>query len=533
MRIQFIKVSVAVLIMVGIISYFWHPMLFSMILFGPLIIIGVMDMTQTKQAIRRNFPILGHGRYLMEMIRPEINQYFVESNRDGVPFNREQRSVVYQRAKGVTDTIPFGTQDDVYKNGYEWINHSLAPKPLLHQEPRVKVGGKDCKQPYMASILNISAMSFGSLSENAVLALNRGAKMGGFAHNTGEGGLSPFHLEPGGDIIWQVGTGYFSCRSKDGKFSPEEFEKRANLPNVKMIEIKLSQGAKPGHGGILPGAKVTPLIAGIRGVEIGKDVLSPPAHTAFSTPAGLLEFVAQLRKLSNGKPIGFKLCLGKRHEFLAICKAMLKTGITPDFITVDGGEGGTGAAPLEFSNSIGTPLNDALNYVNNALIGCGLRDQIRIIASGKVHSGFTIANKIALGADMCNSARGMMFALGCIQALRCNTNACPTGVTTHDPELTVGLVVSDKAKRVANFHKNTVHSFLEVIAAAGLAHPSDLKPWYIQRRISPSEARHYGEIYPTVEPGSFLAQQNGHKMPDVFAQPWARATPDSFSAVSH
>lgn len=532
MRILFIKTSVAVVLVVGAIAYFWPPILYTMLVFGPLIAIGIIDMLQTRQTILRNFPLVGNVRYIFEKFRPEINQYFVESNWNGMPFNREQRSVIYQRAKGVLDTLPFGTQTDVYRTGYEWINHSLAPKPVLKEEPRVKVGGADCTQPYVASIMNISAMSFGSLSQNAVLALNRGAKMGGFAHNTGEGGLSQFHLEPGGDIVWQIGTGYFGCRNKDGTFSADEFVRRATLPNVKMIEIKLSQGAKPGHGGILPAKKLTPLIAEIRGVEMGKDVISPPAHTAFTAPTGLLEFVARLRELSGGKPVGFKLCLGKRHEFLATCKAMLKTGILPDFITVDGGEGGTGAAPPEFSNSIGTPLNDGLSYVNNALIGIGVRDKIRIIASGKVTTGFTIATKIALGADMCNSARGMMFALGCIQALRCNTNECPTGITTHKPELTVGLVIADKARRVANFHKNTVHSFLEVIAAAGLSHPKELKPWYIQRRVSQSEARHYGEIYPAVEPGSFMngAAESG-KMPLSFAQPWKRSSADTFAAT--
>jgi glutamate synthase domain-containing protein 2 len=487
-----------------------------MILVGPIILIGTIDLIQTKHAIRRNFPVLGHGRYLMELIRPEINQYFVESNKDGVPFNREARSIVYQRAKGQVDTLPFGTQSNVYAGDYEWINHSLVPKPTLKSEPRILVGGKDCLQPYSASIFNVSAMSYGSLSQNAVLALNGGAKIGGFAHNTGEGGLSPYHLQPGGDIIWQVGTGYFSCRNKDGTFSESEFEKRAKLPNVKMIEIKLSQGAKPGHGGILPAKKVTPEIAQIRGIEMGFDVLSPPAHTAFDSPTGLLEFVARLRKLSGGKPVGFKLCMGKRREFFAITKAMLETKILPDFITIDGAEGGTGAAPLEFSNSVGTPLNDGLIFLHNALTGINVRDQIKIIASGKVTTGFNLASKLALGADMCNSARGMMFALGCIQALRCNTNACPTGVATQDPDLVKGLNVKDKATRVANFHKGTVHSFLEVLGACGLSHPNQLRPWHIQRRVSSTEVKHYGEIYDYLEPGDLLKSD----LPLSYARAW-------------
>lgn len=524
MRKLFYVSMVSVLIGVGGLSFFWPRVLYSMVVFGPLIVIGLRDVLQANHSIRKNFPVLGHGRYLMELIRPEINQYFVESNWDGMPFNREKRSVVYQRAKGQTDTLPFGTQSNVYELDYEWINHSLAPTPVLKEAPRVLIGGADCKQPYSASLFNVSAMSYGSLSKNAVLALNRGAKMGGFLHNTGEGGLSPYHLEPGGDITWQIGTGYFGCRDKEGHFNDAEFEKRATLPNVKMIEIKLSQGAKPGHGGILPAKKVTPEIALIRGVEMGKDVLSPPAHTAFSSPVGLMQFIARLRKLSGGKPVGFKLCLGKRREFFGICKAMLETGILPDFITVDGAEGGTGAAPLEFSNSVGTPLNDGLIFIHNALVGIGVREKIRLIAAGKITTGFNIAAKISLGADLCNSARGMMFALGCIQALRCNTNACPTGVATQDPELVAGLDVVDKARRVANFHKNTLHSFLEVIAAAGVAHPRELRPWHIQRRVSSTDVKHYGEIYAYIEKGALL----GNELPEAYARPWKAAQAKSF-----
>jgi glutamate synthase domain-containing protein 2 len=460
----------------------------------------------------------------MELIRPEINQYFVESNSDGRPFSRNDRSLVYARAKGDVDTLPFGTQRDVYAVGYEWINHSLAPVTPDLASQRVLVGGPSCTQPYSASMLNVSAMSYGSLSRNAILALNTGAKMGNFAHNTGEGGLSPHHLAPGGDIIWQIGTGYFGCRSRDGSFNIEEFAKRAALPQVKMIEIKLSQGAKPGHGGILPAQKLTPEIIAIRGVEPGKDVISPPAHTAFSTPRGLIEFVQRLREASGGKPVGFKLCVGKRHEFLAVVKAMLATGITPDFITVDGGEGGTGAAPAEFSDSVGTPLNDGIALVHGALVGANLRHRIRIIASGKVNTGFAIASKVALGADMCNAARAMMFALGCIQALRCNSNRCPTGVATQDPDLVAGLDVGDKSHRVARFQRETVHSFFDVLGAAGLSDPSELKPWYLQRRVSAYETRSYATIYPQIERGSLLSSPPTGIMANV----WQVANADAW-----
>ncbi len=524
MRTLFFAISAAVFAAVGSIAYFWTPVLWALVILIPLFLLGVWDILQTKHSIRRNFPLIGHGRYLLEHIRPEINQYFIESNWDGMPFNRSKRSVVYQRAKGVTDTVPFGTQSDVYDTGYEWINHSLVPKGVLKEGPRVRVGGKDCKQSYLASIFNVSAMSYGSLSNNAVRALNKGAKMGGFYHNTGEGGLSPYHLENGGDIVWQIGTGYFGCRDTKGFFDAENFRKRATLPQVKMVEIKLSQGAKPGHGGILPAAKVTAEIAAIRGVAQGKDVISPPAHTAFSTPRGLLEFVAKLRELSGGKPIGFKLCLGKHREFLSICKAMLETGILPDFITVDGGEGGTGAAPMEFADSVGTPLNDGLIFIHNSLVGIGVRDQVRIICSGKITTGFAIASKLALGADLCNSARGMMFAIGCIQALRCNNNTCPTGVATQDPDLVKGLDVGDKSQRVKNFHHATIHSFLEVIAAAGLSHPSELRPWHIQRRVSAWEVKHYGEIYPYLEPNALLQSE----APKAYSRPWAAAKAESF-----
>ncbi len=488
------------------------------------VLLGVYDVVQEKHAIRRNFPVVGRFRYLLELVRPELHQYFVESNTSGRPFSRDLRSLVYQRAKNVTDTIPFGTEKDVYAVGYEWMNHSLTAIHPPDDPPRVSIGGPDCKQPYSAAILNVSAMSYGSLSKNAILALSRGAKLGGFAHNTGEGGLTPHHLEGGADIIWQIGTGYFGCRDEHGQFDAEKFQQKAATEQVKMIEIKLSQGAKPGHGGILPARKVTAEISAIRHVPMGKDVISPPSHSAFKTPIELCNFIGRLRELSGGKPIGFKLCVGKRREFFALCKAMLETGICPDFITVDGGEGGTGAAPLEFSNVVGMPLTEGLVFVHNALRGVGLRDKIKIIASGRVVTAFDIARKIAIGADLCNSARAMMFALGCIQAQKCNTNDCPTGIATQDPALTVGLVVSDKAERVRNYQRNTVRAFVELIAAAGLDHPSKLRPWHVMRRTSSTEFKHYSEIFDYLEKGELL----GDTAPKDYARAWLQAQAHTF-----
>ncbi len=463
-------------------------------------------MYQTSHALMRTFPLLGRGRYWMEWLRPKIYQYFVESDIDGRPFNRTERSIVYQRAKKEVDTTPFGTQLNVYEEGYEWMNHSIAARDFseLNQDPRVLVGGPDCKQPYSASIFNVSAMSFGSLSTNAVLALNAGAKIGNFAHNTGEGGLSPHHLEEGGDLIYQVGTGYFGSRTKSGFFSPENFEKTAAHPSVKMIELKLSQGAKPGHGGILPAKKNTPEIAAIRGVEPYTEVLSPPFHSAFNTPLSLCHFIGQLRELSGGKPIGFKLCVGHKSEFLGICKAMVKTGIKPDFISVDGGEGGTGAAPLEFSNFVGMPFKEALAFVHDALMGFDLRQDIKIFSAGKMTSGFHLFRAIALGADACYSARAMMMALGCIQALECNRNTCPTGVATQDPELVKGLVVENKKVRVAQFQKATVHAFVELLGAAGLAHPEQIRRSMVNRRVTVSLSNRYDELFPYLKRGCLL-----------------------------
>ena len=521
----FYGVSMASILAVEGFSWFNPAVRLAYIGIVPLVAMGIQDVRQPRQAIRRNFPVIGRLRFLMENIRPEINQYFVESDIDGTPFDRVRRSNIYQRAKKELNTHPFGTKKNVYDVGYEWINHSLNPQSPDAESLRVQVGGPDCTQPYLASIFNISAMSYGALSKNAIAALNKGAQAGGFAHNTGEGGLSPYHLEGGGDLIWQIGTGYFSCRKIDGTFSDEIFAEKAAYPSVKMIEIKLSQGAKPGHGGILPKEKITPEIAAIRLVDMDHDVLSPPAHTAFSTPIGLLEFVQRLRELSDGKPIGFKLCLGGHHEFLAICKAMIETNIYPDFITIDGGEGGTGAAPLEFSDSVGTPLDDGLVFVHNALTGFNIRDRIRLIVSGKVTTGFDIISKLAMGADMCNSARGMMFALGCIQALQCHANTCPTGVATQNPNLVKGLVVEHKWVRVKNFHHATVHSFQELLGAAGFNTPAELKPAHIQRRVSATHVSNLNDIYHYLEPGALLAEE----IPPTYKEAMSQARSDSFA----
>lgn len=486
--------------------------------------LGLYDAFQKKQAIKRNFPLLGRFRYMLESIRPEIQQYFIERDTDGKPFSRDQRSVIYQRAKGVNDTIPFGTQLDVYKTGYEWVNHSIAAKHVEGKSLRVTIGGSDCKKPYSASIFNISAMSFGSLSQEAVLSLNGGAFDGNFAHNTGEGGISSYHLENGGDLIWQIGTGYFGCRDKDGNFCEENYKKRALLENVKMIELKLSQGAKPGHGGILPKEKITDEIAQIREVPKDKDVLSPPTHSSFSTPIEMMHFIKKLRDLSGGKPVGFKLCIGKRREFMAICKAMKKTQITPDFICVDGAEGGTGAAPMEFTNRIGAPGVDGLIFVHNCLQGFGLRSEVKIIATGKASTGFGIIKRIALGADVVYSARSMMLALGCIQALRCNSNICPAGVATQDPSLRAGLVVEDKRKRVATYHKNTVESAAHMLGAMGLESTSELRPWHIVTRVGAVENKNYYQLFDYIEHEDFI---NGN-IPSIFEDAWQNSSAESF-----
>ncbi len=520
MRQYFIVTAVAVTSILLVLSTLSKAWLWGFLIVGPIILLGIYDLTQKSHSVLRLYPVLGHFRYMLESVRPEIQQYFVETELEGTPVSREFRSLIYQRAKGDRDTRPFGTIFDVNRAGYEWVNHSIHPKHLTDFDPRIKFGGDECTKPYMASPLNISAMSYGSLSKNAIMALNKGAKIGGFYHNTGEGSMSPYHLKHGGDIVWQIGTGYFGCRDEQGNFNPTTFKENATKEVVKMIEIKLSQGAKPGHGGILPATKVTEEIAQIRHVPMGADVISPPAHTAFSTPTGLLQFVSSLRELSGGKPVGFKLCIGRKDEFLAICKAMLETNILPDFITVDGGEGGTGAAPTEMTNSVGTPLRDALIFVNSALIGIGLRDKIRIIASGKMFSAFHILRAIALGADTVNAARAFMMSLGCIQSRTCNSDKCPTGIATQNPSRNKALVVSDKSQRVANFHRETVTNLVELVGAAGLESIEDLEPIHINRRIQGTDVKNYCQLYPSIMPGSLLEERT---VPHDWRDDWVSA----------
>ncbi|WP_404819053.1 FMN-binding glutamate synthase family protein [Xinfangfangia pollutisoli] len=493
-----------------------------------LVLLGIHDLRQTRHAVLRNYPVAAHLRFILEGIRPEMRQYFFEGDKDGAPFPRDQRAIVYQRAKHELETRPFGTQYNVYQEQYEWLHHSIAPKPALpHDHMRVTVGA-ETKQPYSASLLNISAMSYGSLSANAIRALNKGAAQGGFFHDTGEGGVSPYHREAGGDLVWEIGSGYFSCRAKDGSFDPALFADVAADPQIRMVELKLSQGAKPGHGGVLPAAKITEEISRIRGVPMGQDCVSPPFHSCFSTPRGLLEQVARMRDLSGGKPAGFKLCIGHPWEFLAICKAMVETGITPDFIVVDGKEGGTGAAPLEFMDHIGMPLRDGLTFVHNALVGVGLRERVKIGASGKITSAFDMAKVLGLGADWCNAARGFMFAIGCIQAQSCHTGTCPTGVATQDPLRQRAVVVPDKAMRVAQFHRGTLHALAELTAAAGLAHPSDLRPHHFLRRTDSDRVLSFAELYEQLAPGQLLADPASSPL---YGKAWAHASADSFARV--
>ena len=596
LRHAFVVCAALALVLALLAGLAWTPAFALLLIVVPLVVLGVRDMVQTEHSLRRNFPLVGRGRWLMETVRPFVRQYFIESETDGAPVPRQFRSVVYQRAKGASDTVPFGTKMDAYRDGYEWIAHSIAaidthdaPGPndpswrseadAAHPEDgslradgaagtasghgpatavrppgtvngvgtngagdhaaarpdradsgaRVLVGGADCAKPYSASLMNVSAMSFGSLSPNAILALNGGAKAGGFAHNTGEGGISRYHLEPGGDLVWQIGTGYFGCRDERGRFDPERFAENAAREQVRMIEIKISQGAKPGHGGILPAIKNTPEIAEARGVEVGTLVASPPAHTAFSTPVGLLEFVARLRELSGGKPVGFKLCIGRESEFVALCKAMVETGIRPDFVNVDGGEGGTGAAPLEFTNSVGMPLRDGLAFVCDCLSGFDLKSDVRVIATGKIFTAFHVCKNLSLGADMVNSARGFMMSLGCVQSLVCNTNHCPTGVATQDPGLVKGLVVGDKVDRVASFHHGTLETLAEIVAAAGLSSARELNRTHVYRRTSQRGVMRYDELFPYASVGSLLEAP----YPKRFERPMAEADASTFRPSSY
>lgn len=526
MRKVFVVLSITVLAIISIMTYINWKSSFLLLIFIPLIIMGLYDMFQSKKTIRRNFPLVGRMRYLLESLGPGVRQYFIENDLDGKPFNRLERSLVYQRSKKETDSNPFGTQLDIYEIGYQWINHSIKAIPFskVDSNPKIKIGSSQCEKPYDASLYNISAMSFGSLSRNAIQALNSGAKQGGFYHNTGEGGLSPYHLE-GGDVVWNIGTGYFSCRDENGNFAYEQYAKRAVLDNVKMIEIKFSQGAKPGHGGILPKEKVTDEIAAIRLVSKGKDILSPPTHSAFSTPLELMDFIKLLRKGSGGKPIGMKICIGNKSEFISICKAMVETKTYFDFITVDGGEGGTGAAPQEYSDHVGMPLRDALAFVYDCLVGFGVKDQIKIICSGKIITGFDIIKTLATGADLCNSARGMMFALGCIQALECHANTCPTGVATQDPRLVKGLVPEEKSVRVARFQHETVKSAMELMASAGICHPNEVDRHVVSMRVDRTKIQTFAETYPELENGSLL---NENTVPENFISFWRKATAASF-----
>ena len=492
-----------------------------------LVALGVHDLLQTHHSILRNYPVIGHLRFVLEFVRPEIRQYFIESDNEAAPFSRSQRSLVYQRAKGESDKRPFGTQLDVQAPGFEWINHSVAPSQLATHDFRITIG-PETAQPYSASVFNISAMSFGALSANAILALNAGAKRGSFAHDTGEGSISAYHRVHGGDLVWEIGSGYFGCRHADGSFDPEKFAQSARDPQVKLIEIKLSQGAKPGHGGVLPGPKVTPEIAAARGVPMGVDCVSPAAHSAFDTPLEMMQFIVRLRELSGGKPTGFKLCIGHPWEWFAMVKAMLASGITPDFIVVDGSEGGTGAAPVEFTDHVGSPLQEGLLLVHNTLRGAGLRGRIRLGCAGKVVSAFDIARMMALGADWCNSARGFMFALGCIQAQSCHTGRCPTGVTTQDPVRQRSLVVPDKAVRVYNFHQQTLHALQELVQAAGLQHPSDITAHHIVRRGSDHRVSSLAQLMPSQLPEGALLQADLSGLPLIYSQHWPVAAADSF-----
>ncbi len=524
---RYLAYTAALLLAVAmlVLAMFWPLAWWGVAVFGALALLGTWDLLQTRSTLRRNYPVLAHFRYGLESVGPEIRQYFIEGDTAEVPFSRQQRSLVYQRAKGVMDVVPFGSQQDVYGVDYEWINHSMAPTHVDSHDFRVVIGAASA-QPYSASVFNISAMSFGALSANAVRALNEGARRGGFYHDTGEGSISPYHREKGGDLVWEIGSGYFGCRDDRGRFSEERFVENARAPQVKMIELKLSQGAKPGHGGVLPAAKVSAEIAATRGVPMGHDCVSPASHSAFSTPVGLLQFIARLRELSGGKPTGFKLAIGHPWEWFGIAKAMQETGLLPDFIVVDGAEGGTGAAPAEFIDHVGVPMHEALLLVHNTLVGLNLRDRVRLGAAGKIISAFDIARTMAMGADWCNAGRGFMFALGCIQSQSCHNDRCPTGVATQDPARWKHLDVADKSVRVQQFHDNTLKALRDMLCAAGLEHPQQLGPEHILRRVSPIEVRSLASLYRFLEPGELLDRVPSHA---VFRDFWAEARSDAFA----
>lgn len=501
-----------------------EPLRWGLVVTVPLLLLALYDFFQRQHTLWRNYPLLAHIRWIMEDLRPYARAYIVEGDLEGRPFNHQQRALVYARAKGQLDSHPFGTELDVYSDEYEWLAHSVVPNAQAPLEWRVDVGGKQCTQPYSASLLNISAMSFGSLSANAIMALNKGAAAGNFYHDTGEGGISRYHRSHGGDLVWEIGSGYFGCRTDDGSFDPDQFAQTAQDPQVKMVEIKLSQGAKPGHGGVLPGSKVTEEIAEARGVPVGTDCISPPAHSTFSTPTGMLEWAAQLRDLSGGKPVGIKLCVGKPHEVFAIMKAMRETGITVNYIVVDGAEGGTGAAPVEFSNRVGMPLREGLILVRNALVGTGLKSEVKLAAAGMVHSGAGMAMNLGLGADWCNAGRAFMFALGCVQSMKCHADTCPTGVATQDATRQRGLVPMEKAERVARFQRHTLHSFREMVVAMGLDNPWQIEPGDISERLNGAQSDSLDRLHGFLQPGALLDSPES----TPYAHAWAAARAETF-----
>ncbi|MEZ5744640.1 MAG: FMN-binding glutamate synthase family protein [Sphingomonadaceae bacterium] len=514
---------IALVVICGIVP----GLIWGLIVLVPALIVAIYDFFQSEHTLRRNYPLIARIRWLFEDLRPFLRGYIVEGDREGRPFSIDERALVYARAKGQIDSHPLGTELDVYSDEYEWLGHSILPCAEAPESWHVAVGGKDCTRPYNASLLNISAMSFGSLSANAIEALNKGAALGGFAHDTGEGSISRYHRKHGGDLIWELGSGYFGCRAENGGFDPEKFVENASDDQVRMIEVKLSQGAKPGHGGVLPAAKVTPEIAEARGIAVGQSCLSPAAHSTFSTPIGLLEWLKQLRDLSGGKPTGIKLCIGQPHEVMALAKAMLETGITPDYIVVDGAEGGTGAAPQELTDNVGMPLREGLIVMRNALVGTGLKDQVKLAASGKIHSGAGMARAFALGADWCNAARAFMFSLGCIQSMRCHIGDCPTGVATQVGWRQQGLVVDDKARRVANFHKETLHSLREIVVSMGFETPWDISFRDMFQRLDSARAGSMQQVYRFLEPGELLEDAGG----TPYAQAWSEARADIFRKV--